>query len=264
MKLLCFILSVEVEKAIREMKNFVKYVLQKLLGFDNYLFVFSLYIINTLKRNRKEKDFLFFLKLIKEKGVILDIGANIGVMSVYLSKNFPDSQIYSFEPIPANIKAFKRITEHYKIQNVKLVETAVGNVNGNIEMLMPVVKSVRFQGLSHVIQENEALNEEGDKFTTPLTTIDSFYKTEKLQQPIIAIKIDVENYEFFVFEGAKEILEKHQPIIYCELWENQNRFDCFELLRSFNYNIMVLDKDKLCIFDATVHKTQNFFFIPNK
>lgn len=246
------------------MKNFIKYILQKLLGFDNYLYIFSLYIINTLKWNKKEKDFLFFIKLIEGNGIILDIGANIGVMSVHLSKNFLDSQIYSFEPIPANIKAFKRITDHYNIDNITLIEKAIGNVNGSIEMVMPVVKSVRFQGLSHVVQNDDSCEDNGDKFTTPITTIDSFFKNLNNEKAVSAIKIDVENYEFYVLEGAKETLNKYHPIIYCELWENQNRTDCFQLMTSLNYNTMVLFKDKLCIFDPEVHKTQNFFFIPNK
>lgn len=193
----------------------------------------------------------------------MDIGANIGVMSVHLCKNFPKSEIYSFEPIPANIKAFKRITSHYDFENVKLIESAVGNVNGNIEMVMPVVKSVRLQGLSHVVQSDESCSNEGDKFITPLITIDSFLKTNGASIPVTAIKIDVENYEFYVLEGAKETILKHQPLIYCELWENQNRTDCFELMAGINYSTMILDKDKLCIFDPAIHKTQNFFFIPN-
>ena len=45
------------------MKTLVKFVLQKVLGFKNYLFIFSLYIIYTLKNNRKEGDFLHFLSL---------------------------------------------------------------------------------------------------------------------------------------------------------------------------------------------------------
>ena len=44
-----------------------------------------------------------------------------------------------------------------------------------------------------------------------------------------AIKMDVENFEYFVLEGGKELIKKHKPIIYTELWENQNREKCFQL-----------------------------------
>ena len=201
--------------------------------------------------------------LIKSNGTILDIGANIGVMSAHLCRKFPNSEIFSFEPIPANIKAFKRVTKHYNLVNVKLFETAIGNVNGSIEMVMPVVKSVRFQGLSHVVQSDNSCSGEGDKYITPLTTIDNFFINRENALPVTAIKIDVENYEFYVLDGAKETISKYRPVIYCELWENQNRADCFKFMSTLNYSIMVLDKDKLIIFDPEIHKTQNFFFIPN-
>lgn len=42
------------------MKNFTKYILQKLLGFRNYLFVFCLFKIKTLHSDKNEKDFLYF------------------------------------------------------------------------------------------------------------------------------------------------------------------------------------------------------------
>ena len=262
MRLLFCILLVAAERK-NQMKNFIKYLLQKILGFDNYLFLFSLYIIKTLKRNKKERDFLYFLDLIKNEGVIFDVGANIGIMSYHICKSFPNSSIYAFEPIPSNIKAFKRVIKHYDIDNINVIETAVGNVNGSVEMVMPVIRSVKLQGLSHVIIDKSHAVNEGDIFKSEIVKLDSFYTGNNIQQPLVAIKIDVENYEFFVLDGAKEIIEKYRPLIYCELWENQNREDCLKLIANFNYSAKVIYKNKLCNFDIEVHKTQNFFFIPN-
>jgi hypothetical protein len=38
-------------------KNTIKYILQKILGFQTYLFVFSVFKIKTLHSDPKEKDF---------------------------------------------------------------------------------------------------------------------------------------------------------------------------------------------------------------
>src|SRR5690606_16720124 len=91
------------------MKNTIKYLLHRLLGFRNYLFVFSVFKIYTLKRDRNEKDFFHFLRLIPENTAVLDIGANIGIMTVHLSRSIKNVAVYSFEPIPFNIEAFKRV-----------------------------------------------------------------------------------------------------------------------------------------------------------
>ncbi len=59
--------------------------------------------------------------------------------------------------------------------------------------------------------------------------------------------MDVENFEYFVLEGGKELLKKHNPIIYTELWENENREKCFQLIKELDYEIKVLNDNNLVI-----------------
>lgn len=246
------------------MKNLIKYIFQKILGFNTYLFIFSLYIIYTLRWNKNEKDFLQFMKLIKKDGAILDIGANIGVMTTYLAKSFRKSTIYSFEPIPYNLKVLKRIVKFFKLTNVKVMDFALGNENGTVEMVMPVINSVKMQGLSHVVHDSIDELNEGQKFTSNIAKLDDLKEISENEAQVIAIKIDVENFEYFVLEGGKELLRNHKPILYMELWENQNRTNCFKLLTELGYEINVLDNKKLTSYDELKHTTQNFFFTPAK
>src|SRR5215467_4064767 len=140
-------------------KNFVKLILQKLLGFDNYLFIFSIFTINRLQRNCHEKEFVQFMNMIPEDGHVLDIGSNIGIMAVPLAKRVKLGKVFSFEPMPQNIKALKRIVAHYKLKNIKLYEMALGEEIGELKMVMPVINNVKMQGLSHVVDgENPSEN----------------------------------------------------------------------------------------------------------
>ena len=50
------------------------------------------------------------------------------------------------------------------------------------------------------------------------------------------IKIDVEGFEYFVLKGGQNLLIKHQPIIWIEMF-NKNFFKVNELLNSFGYEI---------------------------
>ncbi len=244
------------------MKEQVKKILQKILGFDTYLFVFSLYIIKTLHLNRKEGDFLHFLSMIPAKGIVLDIGANIGIMSVWLGKKLPDCQIFAFEPIQHNINTLKRVISYYHLQNITVVEKALGNENKKVEMVMPVVNSVKMQGLSHVIHESIDVFNEGNTFEVEMVKLDDFFAAQANEKKITAIKLDVENFEAFVLQGAENLIQKHRPLIYTELWENANRDICFDFVKQNHYRIQCLEKGKLIDFEASKHKTQNFFFIP--
>lgn len=244
------------------MKSFIKLILQKILGFDTYLFIFSRFIINRLEKDKNEKDFIFFLNMIPDNGIILDIGANIGIMTVHLARKFKNTHVYAFEPIPQNIRILHKIINHYKLNNVKIFEYALGDKSQPIEMIMPVVKSVKMQGLSHVVHESIKEFNEGIKINVESKRLDDIHEFN-IDEKITAIKIDVENYEYFVLKGGEKLIKQNRPIIYCELWDNENRYKCFELLKSLGYKIQYLDNDSLIDIESKTTTKQNFFFIPN-
>jgi len=244
------------------MKSTIKYILHSLLGFRNYLFLFSRYKISTLQSDKKEKDFFHFLNLLPEDTIVLDIGANIGIMTVHLARRIKNIKVFAFEPMPANITAFKRIVNHYKLTNVTLFECALGNTEGEVEMVMPVITNVRMQGLSHVLHETITENNEGEKVKVPLRMLDKMPEIINAKHRISGIKIDVENFEFFVLDGARNLITTHKPIIYAELWDNENRANCFKLLKSFRYKTYVMYLNAMVEYDSEIHIAQNFIFLP--
>ena len=129
-------------------------------------------------------------------------------------------------------------------------------------MVMPVISSVRMQGLSHVVHESITENNEGERFKVPLKKLDNLDELKKEPKRISAIKIDVENFEFFVLEGAKNLILKNKPVVYAELWDNENRYNCFDLFKQLSYKIFVAVNDELVLFDPAKHIKQNFIFLP--
>ena len=242
------------------MKTIFKYILQKSLGFRNYLFTFSLFKIYTIRWDKKENDFFYFLKMIPENALILDIGANIGIMSVLLAKKARGSEILSFEPVPENAATLQRVIRFFKLNNVRVFEMALGNSEGEVEMVLPVMGAVKMQGLSHVIHESIKENNQGDKYKVSLRVLDKMNELKYISKPLKAIKIDVENFEYFVLEGTKQLLQKYKPIVYAELWKNENRDKCFELMKSIGYSINVVMNNVLVEYDEATHLSQNFIF----
>lgn len=240
------------------LKNSIKYILQSLLGFQTYLYVFSLFKIRTLQKDSNEKDFFHFLNLLYDgKGDVLDIGANIGIMTVHLAHKLPNSTIHAFEPIPDNIAVFKRIIEKFNLKKIKLHTLAVGDSKGTVKMVLPNQGKTKMQGLSHVKHDSIQEWNEGEEFEVEINKLDNLLNGQLIQ----AIKIDIENFEYFALKGGVRILNDNKPIIYAELWDNENRFKCFELLKDLGYSVQVVENDKLVDFESEKHNKQNFIFV---
>ena len=171
------------------MKNTIKLILQKLLGYEQYLFVFSKFKIKTLKKDKKEGDFFLFMDQIKAEGDILDIGANIGIMTYHLSTTFPNRKIYAVEPMPNNLAVLHKIIAHFKLKNIEVKPIALGETKGTVEMVLPVNGKVKMQGLAHVVHESIDEWNEGEKIKVKCETLDDLFA----DKTIAGIKMDIEN-----------------------------------------------------------------------
>lgn len=234
--------------------------MQRLLGFRNYLFVFSIYKSKTIANDRNEGDFSHFLSLIPQNATVLDIGANIGIMTSNLAQKVTRGKVYAFEPMPDNVITLKRVLAYYRLTNVTVFECALGNESKQTQMVLPVVQAVKMQGLAHVIDKSITEFNDGITFSVPQYRLDDI--PELRDAPIEAIKIDVENFEYQVFLGARQLIQNNKPVIYCELWDNENRQNCFTFMQQLDYQTYILVNKTLVPFDSLIHSTQNFFFLP--
>ncbi len=246
------------------MKKGIQALMQMLLGFDNYLFWFCQFKIATFRweSRKKEGDFRFFLKLLSSTDHVLDIGANIGLMTVQLARQVSHGRVIAIEPIPANFRALQRIIRHFRLANVITRQLALGERPGSLTMSMPVMKGVKMQGLAHVDDKSIEGYGQADQysFEVPVACLDHLDVIQSMS--IQAIKIDVENYEQFVFRGGRNLLTRDHPIIYCELWPNENRKQVFQFLTTIDYQIFVFDGHTLVPFAEGIHDQHNFFFLP--
>jgi FkbM family methyltransferase len=242
------------------MKEKIKYILKKILGLNNYLFLLGIYKVYAPQHNDDDEDFPHFLSLLPNEGTVLDIGSNVGYTTVQISKKIKNCQIYSFEPIQSNISAFKKLIKFMGIKNVKLFEFAVGNTNTETEIVVPIINLTEQTNSSHLKKDNEEIPENSVCYKVSVRTLDSI---EELKgKKINAIKIDVEGFESTVFTGGIELLKINKPIIYSELNGDDNKKLSIGILSGIGYKMYIFEKNKLILFDPVKHKRYNYFFLP--
>ncbi|MBL8007107.1 MAG: FkbM family methyltransferase [Ignavibacteria bacterium] len=241
-------------------KHFIIRNLHSLLGFENYLFIFSVIKIRTLELDSRKKEFVFFSRMFKEDSNVLILGANTGITTVPVARNISKGRVIAIEPVPDNFKTLVSVTDYFKCRNVTALNFALGKENRDIEMYMPVINKTKSHGLAYVNDESIEGFEEGIKYRVMMKKLDSVEEVSDLK--IDGIKIVAENYEKNILEGGKDTLMKHRPLIYCELWFNENRKNTLSLIKSWNYEIRILNNGKLIPADESLIKTKNLFFIP--
>ena len=114
------------------------------------------------------------------------------------------------------------------------------------------------QGLSHVVKED--VDEAGERYEVPVIRLDDQQELQESAVPVTGLKMDIEDHEFEALKGARELLQRFKPIIYIELWESENRNNCFALLEQLGYTANVSIAGKLHVFDPARMKTQYFIF----
>lgn len=58
--------------------------------------------------------------------LIVDVGANIGLFTVYLKKKYPDCKLLAFEPAPDTFKILTKNVALHKLEGVEILQLALG------------------------------------------------------------------------------------------------------------------------------------------
>jgi FkbM family methyltransferase len=243
----------------RRAKRAVQSLAQRALGFERYLRLFAMFKVRTLHRDSRESDVLRFARLLPDDGVVLDIGANVGIMTVHLARAVPRGRVHSFEPMPENFSTLGWMVDHYGLGNVSLHQLALGDSEGELEMVMPEEDSVRMQGLSRVVGANDRYPE-GRTNVVPVKRLDDLNFLEDVD--VAGIKIDVEDFEEYVFAGGRKLMSRCLPPVYTELGGGENRRNCIAFFEDLGYSVCVADGERIVPHVEGAHSKHNFFMMP--
>lgn len=155
---------------------------------------------------------------LSENAVILDIGANIGTITIPTARRF-SGQVISFEPFSDNADTLIENADLNALTNVEVRRMACGSQPGWVSLNNPEPNN---PGMVHVSDLKG-----GD---VEMTTIDA----EMSKLDVGLVKMDVEGHEFEVLKGMAETVERCAPILVCEMIQGQSR-PVRDLLAKWNY-----------------------------
>jgi FkbM family methyltransferase len=228
--------------------QWLKKILFRILSFDKYLLVISkIYFVSFnlgLLKKSKLYEYPYFLKKVIRKGdVIIDIGANLGYLTVLFAKLAGnEGEVHAVEPVKPVIKILERHTK--RLTNVQIHPYALGKENKKIVLGNNTRQKLGFiaTGSHFILDENiteeehaqtefEAEMRQGSKL---------FSKLDKLD----FIKIDVEGYETVILPEMADLISRHKPIMLIET-RREKRREIMGFLSRMNYKMYVLHNGSL-------------------
>ena len=159
----------------------------------------------------------------KENLIFWDIGANIGLYSIYNSLKHPKSTTIAFEPSSSNLRVLTRnISINNLEKNIKVISMPLTNKKN---IFQEMNESQFYEGGAHH-SFGETFNQEGKEFKPTMkynllgTTINYFLENLILDIPDY-IKIDVDGIEHLILEGGDKFL-KNEKVKSLSIEVNEN------------------------------------------
>lgn len=162
------------------------------------------------------KDYNYDQPGLPEAPVILDVGANIGLFSLYMKQKYPAARIVAFEPAPENYQALLRNLELHQVRGVTTYPYALGPQAGDATFtyypqmpgnstLHPDGKVLQKRLMGERLGQDQAAELfEETTITVQVERLSAFLARQAEVDRFDLLKIDVEGAELEVLSGIDD------------------------------------------------------------
>jgi len=233
-----------------------------ILSFNDYIYKNSI-----LQGKMWDEEIVdTIVKHIRDDSDFLDIGANIGLISLGILHKMKEkptklSTIHCFECNPFTFTLLSSNVGKYP--NIQLYPFALGDK----QQLCNSMMNTWNQGCNYIYQTNDLSGNTVYDYTSVRHR--SIYENEvpsmfllsipldsmlyQFRKRISVIKIDIEGFEIQALKGAENLIQIHRPVIIVEIWKI-NLESVITFLASLGYN-------KYHIINQT---NEDYIFYPNE
>lgn len=179
-----------------------------------------------------EQEFDVISKLVTPNTNCIDVGANIGTHTVWLSKHCPSGFIFAIEPqfyISQVLNTNITLNDCY---NVVPLNIGIANTTGKmlVEVLHPTGLGNQ-QNYGQFSLLNQSTVERG-----VLIDIKKLDDIELYDYPIGFMKLDCELLEAHVLQSANRIITEYKPNMYIEFNRVEGNDEVLAILEDYGYN----------------------------
>ena len=158
----------------------------------------------------EEKEKWQVLDWLPEEGVFVDVGANVGFYSLFVKKHRPKVSVHAFEPHPLLFQCLKLTANAHPRFGFEVREIGIGREARKASLYFHTKNS---GGHSFLLSSAGGESHEGEVHPSREVWIQSLDQVviEANWPRLDFVKIDVQDLEAEVIEGAQKVIERFHP-----------------------------------------------------
>jgi FkbM family methyltransferase len=165
-----------------------------------------------------EAEFDLLSQFLRPADNVIDVGANVGSLTIPFAKRVLPGTVYAFEPQPRIFQLLSTNCVLNEAMNTRLYNAGCAHKSGQIEIAEPAYgaprnyAALKLGELANSVTTGRSRDENLMTRQVPIMRLDDVvqHKTIKL------VKIDVEGMETQVLEGARRLINELRPVLYVE------------------------------------------------
>lgn len=241
--------------------------------FKNFIYQYLPYnIIRILKKihyyhklknaaETSEEDLPIIKELVKNGDDVIDIGANFGLYSKFMSHSAGNQgRVFSIEPVPETYDYLANNIRKLKLSNTLPLNFAISDEKGKATMEVP--KFIHTGDNFYEARIVDKVDDHLKTFEVQTTTLTDLLQEFNIRPSFI--KCDVEGHEWQVFKNAEGFLRQFSPVLLIEINQDlsiadDNTRKLLNLLNSSGYSIYISSGKNLKKWNG--EKKYNYYFL---
>jgi FkbM family methyltransferase len=160
-------------------------------------------------------------------GTVIDVGANAGYFTLFATSVFTGSQVFSFEPVPANYKQLERHRDLNSTKKIKCFPQAMAGKAGEINLSFDPADS--FTTSASMFAQNNTQNE---LLKVPCVTLQDVMDQNNIRKCDL-LKMDCEGAEYDILYNCPPDYLRRIDQIAMEVHRGEKENQNIEALESF-------------------------------
>jgi FkbM family methyltransferase len=191
----------------------------------------------------KEKDTINWIDKFNSDKIFWDIGANVGIYSLYGSKIHENLKVVSFEPSFNNLQLLSRniflnnMNQRIKICQLPIIDKKIGLENFNEFFLEQGSSGFHYHDGHVDMPKNKKIPKLQNQSLIIATNLDFYYENKILDIPNY-IKIDVDGIEYDIIKSGEKIFS-NDKVESCLIEINLSNYEAankiYEIMKSYGF-----------------------------